>query len=44
VEITGGGNHTILPIPLDLIRTLGSVGQVAVGPVKEAHAEEARAH
>ena len=25
VEITGGGNHTILPIPLDLIRTLQGV-------------------
>ncbi|MCY1046386.1 slipin family protein [Corallococcus sp. bb12-1] len=24
VEITGGGNHTILPIPLDLIRTFGA--------------------
>ncbi|RKH40614.1 slipin family protein [Corallococcus sicarius] len=26
VEITGGGNHTILPIPLDLLRTLGAMG------------------
>ncbi|WP_044891086.1 slipin family protein [Myxococcus hansupus] len=25
VEITTGGNHTILPIPLDLLRTLGGV-------------------
>ena len=25
VEITGGGNHTILPIPLDLLRTLQGV-------------------
>ncbi len=24
VEITGGGNHTILPIPLDLLKALGS--------------------
>ncbi len=30
VEITGGGNHTILPIPLDLLKTLG--GQNAVQP------------
>jgi regulator of protease activity HflC (stomatin/prohibitin superfamily) len=26
VEITGGGNHTILPIPLDLLKTLQGVG------------------
>ncbi|RKH06852.1 slipin family protein [Corallococcus sp. CA053C] len=26
VEITGGGNHTILPIPLDLLHTLGAMG------------------
>ena len=26
VEITNGGNHTILPIPLDLLRTLGAMG------------------
>ncbi|MFN7131255.1 MAG: slipin family protein [Myxococcales bacterium] len=24
VEITGGGNHTILPIPLDMLRALGT--------------------
>jgi regulator of protease activity HflC (stomatin/prohibitin superfamily) len=28
VEITGGGNHTIIPIPLDLIRGLGEAAKV----------------
>jgi regulator of protease activity HflC (stomatin/prohibitin superfamily) len=27
VEITTGGNHTILPIPLDLLRGLGQLGE-----------------
>jgi regulator of protease activity HflC (stomatin/prohibitin superfamily) len=27
VEITGGGNHTILPIPLDLLRSFGIVAR-----------------
>ncbi|NMO17688.1 slipin family protein [Pyxidicoccus fallax] len=32
VEITSGGNHTILPIPLDLLRMIGvSRGQPGVG-------------
>lgn len=38
VEITGGGNHTILPIPLELMRTLGEVGRAAPPPAVDAHA------
>ncbi|HZI13551.1 MAG TPA: slipin family protein [Myxococcus sp.] len=31
VEITGGGNHTILPIPLDLLRMVGMARPTADG-------------
>jgi regulator of protease activity HflC (stomatin/prohibitin superfamily) len=26
VEITGGGNHTIIPVPIDLLQSLGKLG------------------
>lgn len=34
VEITGGGNHTIIPIPLDMIRSLGAAAG-ALAPKQE---------
>jgi regulator of protease activity HflC (stomatin/prohibitin superfamily) len=41
VEITGGGNHTILPIPLDLLRTVSGLRARPEAPGgKEAPEEE----
>lgn len=44
VEITGGGNHTILPIPLDLLRQMGgvlrSIPQGETEPATEQPEEE----
>ncbi len=48
VEITGGGNHTILPIPLDLLKGLGAMngpqprksGPRAGGDLDELHADD----
>lgn len=34
VEISGGGNRTIIPLPLDLLRSLGNLGQ-AIPPKAE---------
>ncbi|NOK14344.1 slipin family protein [Corallococcus exercitus] len=39
VEITGGGNHTILPIPLELLRAFGAVTARPIPP-EETHEEE----
>lgn len=35
VEITGGGNHTIIPIPLDMIRSLGAAAGALAPPKQE---------
>ncbi len=36
VEITGGGNHTIIPVPLDLLRMVGMVRATA-GTADDGH-------